>query len=387
MKDYTGPNTLLSAFRIIRQAIKSASPSAGDGLSKEGDTLSVITPTRGSLTQEEFYALPEAEQNNGLYFIRNEDDIAVRFAEWSPQMTANNAPAPFACSASSTLDQPNSSGVFSAFDGDRDTFWHSKQETTGSWIKFDFGAPTEIGGIVLYSRSGFPLQLPKTGTVQGSNDGAIYIDIFSIQDGTEDRKLCEFSETVSYRFYRIYGMLSNYSPGGGGYTSIGEICFLRPVEYQKSTLEAVVVDGKVAEIKGGVTMEQVNQAIQTTLETYSPMEIYSTEETRIGTWIDGKPLYRVVRPISLKNSTLNQQFDIGLTDVDTVTALRVPVKRSVLGNGWVVGNYSSGSTYLTCGIRLDHLLWVSTTFTDVSGQPAYAIVEYTKTTDQAVEEA
>lgn len=146
-------------------------------------------------------------------------------------------------------------------------------------------------------------------------------------------------------------------------------------------------NGEFLEVSGGVTMDQVNQAIQATLEAYSPMEIYSTEETRIGTWIDGKPLYRVVRPISLKSSTSTQQFDIGLTDVDTVTALRVPVKRSSLDNGWVVGNYSSGGAYLTCGIRLDHLLWVSTTFTDVSGQPAYAIVEYTKTTDQAVEEA
>lgn len=42
---------------------------AGDGLSKEGDTLSVTTPVRGVVTQAEFDALPEERQNKGLYVI------------------------------------------------------------------------------------------------------------------------------------------------------------------------------------------------------------------------------------------------------------------------------------------------------------------------------
>lgn len=42
---------------------------AGDGLSKEGDTLSVTTPVRGIVTQAEFDALPEAQKNSGLYVI------------------------------------------------------------------------------------------------------------------------------------------------------------------------------------------------------------------------------------------------------------------------------------------------------------------------------
>lgn len=69
MRDYAGPNTLLKAFQLIRQAIKNASPAAGDGLSKEGDTLSVTTPVRGIFTQAEFDALTEAQKNSGLYVI------------------------------------------------------------------------------------------------------------------------------------------------------------------------------------------------------------------------------------------------------------------------------------------------------------------------------
>ena len=42
---------------------------AGDGLSKEGDILSVTTPVRGVVTQAEFDALPEEQRNKGLYVI------------------------------------------------------------------------------------------------------------------------------------------------------------------------------------------------------------------------------------------------------------------------------------------------------------------------------
>lgn len=43
--------------------------SDGDGLTKEGDTLSVETPVQGVVTQAEFDALPEAQRNKGLYVI------------------------------------------------------------------------------------------------------------------------------------------------------------------------------------------------------------------------------------------------------------------------------------------------------------------------------
>lgn len=69
MREYAGPNTLLKAFQLIRQAIKSMSFTVGDGLSKEGDTLSVTTPVRSIVTQAEFDALPEEQRSSGLYVI------------------------------------------------------------------------------------------------------------------------------------------------------------------------------------------------------------------------------------------------------------------------------------------------------------------------------
>ena len=42
---------------------------AGDGLSREGNTLNVDNPNRGILSQTEFDALPEEQKRSGTYFV------------------------------------------------------------------------------------------------------------------------------------------------------------------------------------------------------------------------------------------------------------------------------------------------------------------------------
>lgn len=42
---------------------------AGDGLSKTGDTLSISNPNRGILTQSEYDALTEEQKSSGTYFV------------------------------------------------------------------------------------------------------------------------------------------------------------------------------------------------------------------------------------------------------------------------------------------------------------------------------
>lgn len=44
----------------------------------------------------------------------------------------------------------------------------------------------------------------------------------------------------------------------------------------------------------GVTIDEVNEAIDEKLGTISSKDVYSTEEVVVGTWIDGKPIYRKV---------------------------------------------------------------------------------------------
>lgn len=65
--------------------------------------------------------------------------------------------------------------------------------------------------------------------------------------------------------------------------------------YVINTSADVVVNsyGNTSE-NNGVTIDQVNEAIDNKLKNYIPKEIYSTEEQIIGVWINGKPLYRKV---------------------------------------------------------------------------------------------
>lgn len=47
--------------------------------------------------------------------------------------------------------------------------------------------------------------------------------------------------------------------------------------------------------------------------------IFSTEETRIGTWIDGKPLYRkVVSTTEVMQENVNLVIPHGITDIDKI---------------------------------------------------------------------
>lgn len=115
-------------------------------------------------------------------------------------------------------------------------------------------------------------------------------------------------------------------------------------------------------------------------------EVYSTEEVRIGTWIDGKPLYRKV--VSLGNLPNSTTKDIQLGVIYSQYNF-VNIKGYAKGEWgttplpfmnadeytalYVVGSGVSSST-ATAIIRIN-------TNKDKSAYTGHAILEYTKTTD------
>lgn len=107
-------------------------------------------------------------------------------------------------------------------------------------------------------------------------------------------------------------------------------------------------------------------------------EIYSTEETRIGTWIDGKPLYRKVIESVSPTSSDQTATVANVFNVDTFVQIR----------GFVITNYgcepvpnfyhtrrigygvNGGS--VSCSVSNSEIYFE---------RPMFTIVEYTKTTD------
>lgn len=136
---------------------------------------------------------------------------------------------------------------------------------------------------------------------------------------------------------------------------------------------------------GGVTMDQVNAAIDEKLEDYTPQEVYSTEEQVIGRWIDGKPLYR--------KTVHGGGFTIG-TSRGYINLISTSDKRVISANGVcdVSTNGMSmvlpfidvnGTNYFTMQTYQNYLILIHQFYASTKCNNLYVNVEYTKTNDQA----
>ena len=100
-------------------------------------------------------------------------------------------------------------------------------------------------------------------------------------------------------------------------------------------------------------------------------EIYSTEEQKIGTWIDGKPLYRKIYETTLTQSAQNIHTDITLNNLKKI--------EGYLNNGTQIIplGFGNDGNYANVVGQEKRLLYLGTW----SGGTLYITVEYTKTTD------
>lgn len=153
----------------------------------------------------------------------------------------------------------------------------------------------------------------------------------------------------------------------------------------------LIINGEEARIpsggSSGVTMDQVNSAIDTKLDAYETQEVYSTEEVRIGAWIDGKPLYRKVYQAKTQNA-------VGTVVIVTWQSLG-PLSISYIPNLRAVINYQSDGRHvcLPDGVNADNTyfsIWVdpsgikcSINAEQYKNRDLTIVLEYTKTTDQA----
>lgn len=119
------------------------------------------------------------------------------------------------------------------------------------------------------------------------------------------------------------------------------------------------------------------------VESVAAENVYSTEETRIGTWIDGKPLYRKVfggiSPDTTDGAPVADTSDLSMDNI-------------VNGYGWINTNSNNGIRYIpytmdtsnSCFIYVSSdksKLMMLTRGQSFGGKPFFYTVEYTKTTD------
>lgn len=132
------------------------------------------------------------------------------------------------------------------------------------------------------------------------------------------------------------------------------------------------------------TSRPVNMAVLyciKAVKSFPTEQIYSTEETRIGTWIDGKPLYRNIinSTIQFVNGAMGNFIPFA-SDIFELTQLRGIVGPTPWGVTYAVP-FAEGN--MTIGLVLDNgrinvsTVWGGNHF----NIPATIILEYTKTTD------
>jgi hypothetical protein len=125
-------------------------------------------------------------------------------------------------------------------------------------------------------------------------------------------------------------------------------------------------------------LEANDTATTTNATNIENLGAYSTTEIVVGTWTDGKPLYRKIYTVgALKNN--------GSTVLNFSSEIRVKTFDVFCSNG----NYTFklpvvGTNYIATFYRVDtniNLIEIQTTSDRTSYTDNYAIVYYTKTTD------
>ena len=135
------------------------------------------------------------------------------------------------------------------------------------------------------------------------------------------------------------------------------------------------VSQKGGEVPLQPTSENLTAAVES-IPQEAAGDVYSTKETRVGTWIDGKPLYRRVFQSTTPSTTedqvlaLNADYQVKkISGYLTVASQNISVTPASGPWSAIYVKYNS--------------LWFFTSAASYQGIPILCIVEYTKATDQA----
>jgi len=108
--------------------------------------------------------------------------------------------------------------------------------------------------------------------------------------------------------------------------------------------------------------------------------VYSTEEARIGTWIDGRPLYRKCYAGLMSPAQAGQHNNY--LDISSLNINECPTCRGMIGRYSTPIDNGTVSAFLWLTSSKTGIA-ISINGSSVQSQPVSIIVEYTKTTDQA----
>lgn len=109
-------------------------------------------------------------------------------------------------------------------------------------------------------------------------------------------------------------------------------------------------------------------------------EDYSEDEICIGKWIDGKPIYRKI--IDIKNVPVKTVVNHNIPNIDTIIKNNLVIKR--VDDFFIAGSFSNSSDDRGISVvSITSFWWDFKGAGSATPKIAYAILEYTKTTDES----
>ena len=119
--------------------------------------------------------------------------------------------------------------AYKAFDGNDNTRWASKTSTSGpvnnKWIQYKFTIPTVVNSFSVRAYYADSAPRMKNFTVQASNDGTTFVDLYSdVLANKDEMQTFNFNNNNSYLVYRLY-VHDTYLTGTGVAISLMSLQF------------------------------------------------------------------------------------------------------------------------------------------------------------------
>lgn len=144
-------------------------------------------------------------------------------------------------------------------------------------------------------------------------------------------------------------------------------------------IETQVINSLNAESTTSALSAYQGKVLNNRLMNVEDSSIYSTEETKVGTWIDGKPIYRKVILLTASTSTKSLSISSIISNIESIwiNSSKSFYKIASGGSGMISDWEVSGARFKAV-IDIETLYYVCS---DPGYSKAEITLEYTKTTD------
>lgn len=152
------------------------------------------------------------------------DTIPIYFEWWSPHMTGDNTPAPYAVTCGGYDSRPSNGGgePWKMWDGDTSTGWLKQGDRSILWNAIDLGSEMYIKGVAMYPNQVYQYP-PESFNLDVSADGVFWntVKIVSGFTGAAEYQRVIFDDYFKTRYLRISNVQE--SPNINGFAGINEI--------------------------------------------------------------------------------------------------------------------------------------------------------------------